>query len=204
MGTVQGGHRLSLCWGCKNTSRDKCSWFDPADPQPVPGWVAERHVRSRIGETYTVLECPNFDPEPPREAPPAPIPPEPVVHGVCRNGKGWAARITKKGKYYHLGSFETEEEAVAARRAAEEALARGEEPQLKRAPPREPKPKRVRPAGYCPGVYSRRGYWEARITYQGRVIYLGCFKDEEDAVAARKAAEKAIKRGKAPRPLNRR
>ena len=58
----------SLCWQCNNTNRHKCSWFNPADPQPAPGWVAERRVRPLLGETYTVTECPNFVPEPPRKA----------------------------------------------------------------------------------------------------------------------------------------
>jgi hypothetical protein len=123
-GNVQGPYELTLCWGCKNTHKDKCSWFNPDDPQPVPGWVAERQVKSRIGETFLVKECPKFDPMAPRE----PVYTGTALHGVVRRGASWVAFINSKKKKYHLGSFATYEEAVAARKAAEEAIARGEEP----------------------------------------------------------------------------
>lgn len=189
-------YESTLCWECKNTHRDKCSWFNPADPQPVPGWVADRYVKPVLGETYMVKECPNFDPEPPREAP-AP-PPVERIHGVHRNGRGWEAVINHKKKHYYLGLFPSFEEAAAARRAAEEALARGEEPKCKRYQRKEPPPKKVTPPGYCPGVQPRGRSWTARIKRNGREYYLGYFNTEEEAIAARRAAEEALARGEEP------
>lgn len=62
----------TLCWDCANTNRFKCTWFDPDNPQPVPGWIAEMNtVRSqRLDGTayavnlisYHVYQCPNFEP----------------------------------------------------------------------------------------------------------------------------------------------
>ena len=194
METVQGGRRLSLCWFCENTNRVDCSWFDPDNPQPVPGWVAELRPLARIDESYRVKECPNFKPQHPQEDP-APVA-QPVVEGPLRGvfkrkttcSTAWSARIMKDGKYYHLGSFATMEEANAARLAAEEAIKRGEVPQYKT---------KSRPGAFT-GVYRRYRHWETRITYRGQSIYLGSFADEEEAIAARLAAEEAIKRGEVP------
>lgn len=74
----------TLCWNCKNTNRFKCSWFK--DFTPVPGWVAEKTIRNYTHtstwrdrgkirrrsfahevESYYVIECPGFEPEPERE-----------------------------------------------------------------------------------------------------------------------------------------
>lgn len=198
MEKVQLGNRLSLCWGCKNTNRFDCPWFDPDNPQPVPGWVAELIPKHRIAETYLVKECPKFDPEPPRQ-PTLDKREKAEVRGVLYHGSSWSATIYHKKTKYYLGSFPTYEEAAGARLAAEAAIKRGEEPQRK--PPRVKKspPTKGRPGRSCPGVYFRRGYWEARASFQGRVYNLGYFKTEEEAVAARKAAEASIKRGMIPR-----
>lgn len=191
MAIMQGGQQSTLCWECKNTHRDKCSWFNPVDPQPVPGWVAELRPKAMIGESYLVLECPNFKPQRRRENRVAAPPTDGLLHGVYKRktaGKSpWTARIIKDGKYYHLGSFATMEEANAAQLAAEEAISRGEVPQYK-----------TRPSAAFTGVYPRYRRWEVRITYQGQSIYLGSFADEKEAIAARLAAEEAIKRGEEP------
>lgn len=191
---AQVGHRLSLCWKCKNTNRFDCPWFDPDNPQPVPGWEAELIPKHRIAETYLVKECPNFKPEPSR----APVPEkrEVTVRGIACQGTRWVATISHKRTKYYLGSFPTYEAAVEARLAAEAAIKRGEEPHRK--PSRRP----GRPAAKssaCPGVYLHRGRWVARACYHGKVTHLGSFGTEEEAIAARKAAEEAIKRGMAPR-----
>ena len=122
---VRNPHEMTLCWGCKNTHKDKCSWFNPDDPQPVPGWVAELRPKYRIGESYMVKECPKLDPIPGYETPAQQV----CKRGVTRQKRGWAARIKHRNKNYYLGHFKTEDEALAARKAAEEAIARGEEPQ---------------------------------------------------------------------------
>lgn len=204
MKKAQGVNRLSLCWKCKNTNRFDCPWFDPDNPQPVPGWVAELVPKHRIEETYLVKECPKFEPESQREPTPAKRE-KTEVRGIFSQGNNWVAVIRHKKKKYYLGSFPTYEEAAQARLAAEGAIKRGEEPQ-----PHPPRP-RGRPQGRpvnqdaarsssCPGVYFRKrgGCWVARACYQGKVTHLGYFKTEEEAIAARKAAEASIKRGMAP------
>lgn len=125
MGITHRGSELSLCWYCKNTNRFKCSWFNPVNPQPVPGWVAElRHVKGVKGDSYRVKECPNFDQvaPPPEQRPPHHIGVTPTKEGY------WQARIYWRRRDYYLGHFKTEQDAIAARKAAEEAIKRGEEP----------------------------------------------------------------------------
>lgn len=116
-------NKETLCWKCKNTNRDKCSWFDPKNPKPVEGWEAVRRdlfADVRRIESYRVISCPNFDPEERQEAIPNPV----CAGVVMRNGK-WMASITKKKKFYYLGRFDTMEEAIAARMEAEERLKNG-------------------------------------------------------------------------------
>lgn len=42
--------------------------------------------------------------------------------GVGRNGKGWQARISQNGTRFSLGTFDTKEEAIDARKRTEEML----------------------------------------------------------------------------------
>ena len=186
------GHESTLCWECKNTNRHKCSWFNPSDPQPVPGWVAELRPKSRIGESYMVKECPNFEPDPRREELQSFVPaPVSGVAGVTWDAQvhRWAARIQANGVKYFLGKYASLQEAIAARRSAEKAIRCGAAPRNATA---------VRTMGH-PGVYCGKRTWTARIMHKGKNYYLGYFKTEEEAVAARKAAEEAIKRGEVPR-----
>lgn len=189
-GDVQGGYESTLCWECKNTDRFKCPWFNPADPQPVPGWVAERRVRPLLGETYTVKECPNFEPEPPREVQHTFVPTS-GVRGVTWDvaTSRWEVRIQGHGKKYYLGRYVSLAKAIAVRRDAERAIARGDDPRHVTV---------VRTMGY-PGVYRGKRTWTARITYKGVNYYLGHFKTEARAIEARKAAEEAIARGEVPK-----
>lgn len=122
-------YEQTLCWQCQNTNRFKCPWFNPDSPQPVPGWVAEPRTMYRGQQTYLVRECPKFEPKPdrkPRRRPP--VNPDGDVRGVHRGVRHWVARINYKGRSYYLGYFKSKEKAIAARLAAEEAIARGEEP----------------------------------------------------------------------------
>ena len=65
---------ITICWLCKHTNRYDCTWFDPDNPQPVDGWIAEEETRNYINTpphrhyyvTYKVSHCPKFvaeDPE---------------------------------------------------------------------------------------------------------------------------------------------
>jgi hypothetical protein len=57
----------TLCWYCKNTHADKCSWFQfPATP--VKNWEAEHikiyfrsEVPPRYEDSYKVHKCPGFE-----------------------------------------------------------------------------------------------------------------------------------------------
>lgn len=197
MGTRVNPDQPTICWGCKNTNRFDCPWFNPDDPQPVPGWVAEPREMYSGATTYLVKECPKFEPMPPRKAPPPP-PPGVGIQGVSRKRKKegirWEARIMRENKNYYLGTFKTAEEANEARLAAEAAIARGEEPQGKNPTPGGRRAKRK-----YPGVYFEHGSWRAIISHNGWRYHLGCFKTEEEAITARKAAEEAIKRGEEPK-----
>lgn len=124
MAITHRGSELSLCWYCKNTNRFKCSWFNPTDPQPVPGWTATpKKVVGISGTTYHVKACPNFDPlDSPQEE-------SDKVAGVSLKRDGyWQARINWKGQPYYLGAYKNKEAAIAARKAAEESIKRGEAP----------------------------------------------------------------------------
>lgn len=176
----------TLCWGCKNANRFKCSWFNPANPQPVPGWTAVlRKVHGVKGDSYLVKECPNFAPEPPRDGRPNTTPSSGVAGVVWYAEAGqWEARICANGKKYYLGRYVSLQEAIAARRAAERALARG----------REPESERTTQTGVC----HLKSSWTAHIRHQGKRYYLGSFNTQEEAMAARMAAEEAIARGGEP------
>ena len=189
----------TLCWKCKNTNRFDCPWFDPADPQPVPGWVAEPREMYSGSTTYLVKECPKFEPEPPREIAAPPLGENvPGVQRRATSGEWWEARIMRGSKNYSLGCFKTQEQAIAARRAAEEAIARGEEPKRKK-PSRKVYQRKAYPPGHCPGVRCDGSTWEARITRKGKMYYLGHFKTEEEAIEARRVAEEAFARGEEPK-----
>ncbi len=178
-----GPQEPTLCWGCKNTNRFKCPWFNPADPQPVPGWVAEPRTMYRGEQSYLVRECPNFTPGR-SEAKPNPL----SIPGVRyrRDTGKWYATIHWRNRQYYLGRFDNQQDASVARRKAEAAVARGEEPQRAEA-------------GDVFGVFHRKwGKWEARIYYRGKTRYLGSFDTKQEAAAARRAAEKAIARGENP------
>jgi hypothetical protein len=105
----------TLCWKCKKTNWMDCSWFDPDDPQPVEGWVAVKDEDRRdIGTSYTVIKCPNFEPEEERKQ-------EEAFPGVFWDAEAmmWCAYIVRIGVRYELGQYRTVEGALGARRKAE-------------------------------------------------------------------------------------
>lgn len=58
----------SICNGCDNAYAHKCCWF--RDYTPVEGWTAKKVPFSGAAYTFTynVTDCPNFRPDPPRNA----------------------------------------------------------------------------------------------------------------------------------------
>lgn len=58
----------SICNGCDNAYAHKCCWF--RDYTPVDGWTAEKVPFSGAvySFTFNVKSCPNFKPDPPRNA----------------------------------------------------------------------------------------------------------------------------------------
>ena len=64
------------CWTCKKACGG-CSWTEVGPDgkvkfDPIPGWSAEKSVRSRDGKTlmesYQINYCPEYEQEEPREA----------------------------------------------------------------------------------------------------------------------------------------
>lgn len=120
-------HPQTLCWYCQNTNRFKCSWFDPDNQQPVPGWTAEKDYRNGVGDTFHVIECPNFLPVD-EDLPTAETQQLPTGVRYRRDAGRWVATIHWKRRHYYLGMFDDQNKAISARRAAEEAIERGDEP----------------------------------------------------------------------------
>jgi hypothetical protein len=95
-----------------------CSWFNPDNPQPVEGWLAEKwEDRPGIGDSYTVIECPNFVPEEERK-------PKEAFPGVYWDAESmlWCAYVIRRKVRkvrYELGKYRTVEAAVRARKKAE-------------------------------------------------------------------------------------
>ncbi|MBQ2960400.1 MAG: hypothetical protein IJE09_04165 [Oscillospiraceae bacterium] len=136
--------------------------------------------------------------------------------GVVPKRGQWAAQIMYKGKNYYLGTYAELEKAVRARSVAKqlvqedaaklleiyEELHKDEEkpdrvktqivyssPNGKKA---ESKARRNDNKSGCTGVYKRRDKWLAKITYQKKTYLLGSFDKLEDAVSARKRAERML------------
>lgn len=105
----------TLCWKCKNTNWEKCSWFNPDNPQPVEGWVAEKwEDRPMLGTSYTVIECPNFEPEEEQK-------PKEMFPGVYWDAETmmWRAYLIRRRIRYDLGEYKTLEAAMRARKKAD-------------------------------------------------------------------------------------
>lgn len=104
----RGKRSDTICWTCQNACGG-CSWS--RNYVPVEGWIAEKTIRRytddhgfRLVESYNVLYCPSYRPDPPREPVlpgPTPLaikpPParDPCVgcnnFGLCSN-RGWTCK----------------------------------------------------------------------------------------------------------------
>lgn len=141
--------------------------------------------------------------------------------GVSPKRDKWYAHITYRGKRYNLGTYSNIEDAVKARARAkelvmEDALQLLEDfeeihkddykpnrealPKVKTVALQDTKEKAPfltvsrsnNTSGY-PGVSRHRDKWAAKITYQKITYQLGSFQSVDDAIAARKEAERKLK-----------
>ena len=57
----------SVCWGCKKTDMDQCTWFDPDNQKMPEGAEYAKRVVSEGArgeyELVTIKKCPDFEPE---------------------------------------------------------------------------------------------------------------------------------------------
>lgn len=147
--------------------------------------------------------------------------------GVSPKRDKWYAHITYKGKRYNLGTYSKLEDAVKARARAKELVMedakklleyyeelhrndykpnRSSLPKVETAALKDTKEKtpfltmaRSNNTSGCPGVSLSRNKWIAYISVDGKKHTLGRYHSKEDAIAARKEAEKRLKED--PRPV---
>jgi len=142
--------------------------------------------------------------------------------GVTPSRGLWRAQIRYKGKTYFLGRYSKPEEAAKAYARAKELIQEDAKvlekvwdelhsddpllPHRSNMEPFEASPNytedreatpipqvvRTNNTSGTPGVYKKRDKWVARITYKKTNYYLGNFLEKEDAIAARKSAEKLL------------
>ena len=105
--------------------------------------------------------------------------------GVCWNvnRKWWHAEIQRNNKRMHIGNYQTEEEAIAARLAAEKGI----------FPVRTVR--RSSKQSSQPGVAWLDGAnrWVAKMSINGKQKHIGTFRTEEEAIKARLEAEAQAK-----------
>lgn len=54
--------KKTLCWNCRRSCQEKCSWAE--NGTPVDGWTATPTIRDGGLSGYAVEKCPLFDPRP--------------------------------------------------------------------------------------------------------------------------------------------
>ena len=140
--------------------------------------------------------------------------------GVSPKRDKWYAHITYRGKRYSLGTYSKIEDAIKARARAKELVMedalqllkdfeefhkddykpnREALPKVKTEALQDRKEKTVfltvarsnNTSGY-PGVSKKRDRWSAKITYQKVTYQLGSFKSIDEAITARKKAERRL------------
>ena len=139
--------------------------------------------------------------------------------GVSWKKGGWIAQIQYKGIHYSLGHYAKIEDAAEAYKRAKarvqddaESLLEGFERDFPK-PERKPKEKTevcyIKPANEgrrtlpeavrtnntsgTTGVCRKRDKWTAKITWQGRTFSLGSYERIEEAIEARRGAERLLK-----------
>jgi len=140
--------------------------------------------------------------------------------GVSRKGDKWCAHITYRRRRYYLGTYGRIEDAVKARARAKELVMedarellkayellhrddhrpdRAELPKVETEALRDDKEKtgfltvaRSDSSSGYPGVTRNRNRWRASISYEGKRYSLGLYREKEEAIAARKQAEKRL------------
>lgn len=137
--------------------------------------------------------------------------------GVAPKRDKWYAHITYRGRRYHLGTYSNIDDAIKARARAKELVMEdarqllADFELLDHKPERETIPKveitalqdtkektsfltvaRSNNTSGYPGVKKGRKSWIAYISYAKKRYVLGYFSEKEDAIAARKDAEKKI------------
>jgi hypothetical protein len=124
--------------------------------------------------------------------------PPSAFYGVCANKKRWQAQIRYDNKQHKLGTFDTEQEAALAydrqaRKCGEDKLLNYEN--IKTAEeaavqaqakyilvhPKQPKPRP--PSGFY-GVSASGKRWYAKINYDNKQHFLGCFDTKQEAALA--------------------
>lgn len=140
--------------------------------------------------------------------------------GVAPKRDKWYAHITYRGKRYYLGTYLRLEDAVKARARAKELVVEDARKLLedyeafhkddykpdrlslpkvetaalqdeKERPPFRTVVRSNNTSGY-PGVSRKRNKWIAYISYKGKKRILGSFDEKDDAITARKEAEKQL------------
>jgi hypothetical protein len=147
------------------------------------------------------------------------------LRGVTYKKGRWAVRIHCRGRYYELGSWETEREAgraydLAARRlfgpearvnfeaaadpggevaaAVERALAAGGRPRKKSAGRGVAWSGRKKLGGGLRGTHFITGLWRSRLNHGGRPYDLGYFRTEVEAALAYDGASRLLRGPGAP------
>jgi hypothetical protein len=112
-----------------------------------------------------------------------------------KRGNKWIAAIKYDGKQHSLGYFKGEEEAARAYDRAARAQ-HGDNALLNF--PAEGESGSRKSSKYRGVSWNKRdNKWTARIRYDGKGHYLGCFEDEEEAARSYDRAAKVHKRGRA-------
>ena len=143
--------------------------------------------------------------------------------GVSPKRDKWQAHIKYKGVRYSLGCYSDLQDAVKARARGKELViadAKGLldfytelEKSFPQRPSKHTEPKKNFPCAEwvvndapssaakrsnntsgCPSVNFHHGKWEAKICYKGLRYRIGRYADKDEAIAARKAAERLLQK----------